>query len=115
MTEAIVCMRGIGYIIIVACLAVVAIKVVWNLGLPYAMIREHAKGVRRAWSVFPAIEVIPLLIAIGLSYLVPGPWFLSPRTLAIYGFAVVVASYLHFSIVAMVYGLRRKHRERGNQ
>ncbi len=69
------------------------------------MIRERCKGASRGWSLFPPIEVVLLPIAICASWLVSGDGLLSPRALSTYGFAFVAGSYLHFGVVAAVYGI----------
>jgi hypothetical protein len=105
------------YTILAVCLTVVAGKVVWNIGLPYAMLREHLRGTRRSWSIFPAIEVIPLLAAIGLSFIISSDGVLIPSRLAIWGFAAIAVSYCHFAVVSLVYGIflwwQRRRANRG--
>jgi hypothetical protein len=104
--EALFAIVGVlAYAIVAVSLVVVAGKVVWNIGLPYAMLREHARGVHRGWSIFPLIEIVPLLVAIGLSYLVGGQGPISPRSLALWGFTAIFGSYFHFALVPYLYGI----------
>lgn len=100
------------YIIMAVCLTIVAGKIVWNIGLPYAMLREHLRGMRRSWSIFPVIEVVPLLAAIGLSFFVSSDRVLFPSRLAIWGFAAIAASYFHLLIVFPCYGIFQWWRRR---
>lgn len=93
-------------------LLIVAIKVIWNIGLPYAMIREHSRGVHRAWSGFPLIEILPLLGAAGLALLLRSDHWISPGRLLLFGGLAIIGSYLHLVIVVMIYGLYRRRKGR---
>lgn len=90
----------VGLIVVCLCLLIVGLKVIWNFGLPYAMMREKHRG----WSIFPVIESIPLLLAIGVSWLTSQGGVLSPTTLAVWGFGGILASYLHLAFGALIYG-----------
>ncbi len=101
----------LGYIAMALCLLIVAFKAfVWNLILPYAMIRAYERGNRGGWSTFPLIEIIPFIGAIGLSFLMRVGGWMSPGMLALWGSVAIVGSYCHLAIVAIVYGFfhRRK-------
>jgi len=98
----------VGYGTIVLLLLTVFVKVCWNIGLPYAMMREQRQGIRRGWSLFPAIEILPLLIAIGISFLISAEGFLSPRQLAIWGFVSILVSYVHLVIIAVLDGVLKR-------
>lgn len=100
-------------ILIVACLIAVAAKVVWNIGLPYAMLRERLRGVHRGWSLFPAIEVVPLLVAMGLAFVISSSGVLDHRTIASWGFAMVVGSYCHLAVASLCCGVFMWCRDRG--
>ncbi len=100
----------LGAAAVCACLIVVAIKVLWNLGLPYAMMREK----QRSWSIFPLIEIVPVFVGILISYLTRQEGVLSPGQLAVWGFGAVFTSYLHLAIVAILYGVAKRIRERNH-
>jgi hypothetical protein len=102
--------RGLGYVLVVACLLVVAIKVLWNVGLPYAMIAERRRGVRRGWTVFPGVELVPLLVAIGSSAAVSATGWLGPWTIMVVGTLAVVGSYLHLAFISGCYSVVLKLR-----
>jgi hypothetical protein len=97
----------------VLCLFAVAAKIVWNIGLAYAMIREDLRDVRKSWSAFPLIEFIPLLVAATISLFLPAGGWLSLRCLCIWGLGGVVASYIHLVAVVFLYGACRRSRRRG--
>ena len=98
-------LASFGLAIIWLCLAIVAIKIVWNLGLPYAMIRDYKRtGISRGWSAFPLVEGIPLLIAALVAWLIGYDGSLAPSKLLIYGFSAVILSYVHLVVVAFVAG-----------
>lgn len=104
-----------GHAVIFACLVVVVSKVIWNVGLPYAMLLALRRGVRRGWSVFLGVEFLPLLIAIVVSYLVSGHGVFSPRTLAVWGAAAILGSYAHMGIVSAAYTLYCRFRRDGRE
>jgi len=103
-------LQTVGYGMIVLLLLIVFAKVVWNIGLPYAMMREQRQGRGRGWSLFPAIEILPLLIAVGISFLISAEGFFSPRQLAIWGFVSILFSYVHLVIIALLDGLLTRRR-----
>ncbi len=111
MEAVLVLARWLAYGVLFASILLVSVKVAWNIGLPYAMIRERRRGVRRGWSIFPAIEIVPLLLAIGLAFAVSATGWLSPRTLGIGGLALIAGSYLHLAIVSVCYGVWSRQRQ----
>lgn len=88
-------------VIAICCLASL-LKVIWNLLLPYAMLREREK---RSWSVFPLIEFVPLLVATLISWIAGKDGWMSPSVLFIYGGGLILASYLHFCGVSVFAGV----------
>lgn len=98
-------------------LGLVLLKVIWNLGLPYAMIR--ARGKRHGWSIFELVEVIPLLLAAGLACILAEQGILSARNILIVGFAAIGLSYAHLLLVGFVAGWiiygRKGSRDAGQQ
>ena len=95
-------------IVIVACLVVVAIKVIWNVALPYGMIRMKED---RAISCFPLIEAIPLLLAMLVSWLTGQRGYFSAGTIGFYGLLAIVLSYVHFCVVSMIHGIGQLKRK----
>ena len=87
------------------CLLIVFIKVIWNFGVPYAMLVEFVRGKQQSWSIFQFVEVLPLLVAIVISFLRRESGMLSPTNLAIWGFGAIFASYVHMFIVPGVCGI----------
>jgi hypothetical protein len=101
----------VGLILVSICLVIVIIKVIWNLGLPYAMMRDKSHG----WAIFPLIEIIPLLLAILVSFLTQQRGKLSPAHLALWGFVFIFASYIHLALVAILYGIIKSLNEKGKK
>ena len=90
------------------CLALCALKIGWNLRVPYVMLgimRRHRSrdAEPRGVSVLPLVEV-PLLVSwITLAAMIDaGFWVYDARIAAVAGIAAVVGSYLHFLIVALL-------------
>jgi hypothetical protein len=82
------------------CLLVVVLKIVWNLCLPYALVRRGPdKG---GVSAFPLIEFVPLLIGVVSLYFFPGVGILTPGRLLVYGICAIVISYLHLFAVLFI-------------
>src|SRR5258708_252846 len=100
----------IGFILVCLCLIIVVVKIVWNLGLPYAMLREKARG----WSIFPLIEIVPLFVAIAIAFLTQQHGVFSPLHLITWGLGAILVSYLHLAIVATVYGIIKWGYERNS-
>lgn len=91
----------VALVIVFVCLGVAALKIVWNLGLPYAMLLEE----RRGWSVFPLIEVVPIVLAGCVSWLAGFDGVFATSRILAYGLVSVALSYLHFCIVLFIGGL----------
>jgi hypothetical protein len=108
-------------IIIGICVAVIMIKVIWNIGLPYAMLtdslRRKPEEGERGWSVFPLIELVPLGLALLASALSGQSGLLSPWQLLRYIGGSILLSYVHFLIAGGVCGFivfKVKYHKRGN-
>jgi hypothetical protein len=97
------CVYYFGVVSIWICLILVALKIIWNLGLPYAMMKETA----RSWSIFPLIEIVPLVMAFVISLLTQQNDSLTPVQLLIWGFGAIIASYIHLAIVSFLYGVMK--------
>lgn len=95
----------IGIVLICLCLSVVVIKVIWNFGLPYAMMREKRHG----WSIFLLIEAVPLLAATLISFVTQQQGAFAPGGIAVWGLAAIVASYIHLVFVALLHGIVKRH------
>jgi len=95
----------IGYIGLIGCIVLLAFVCMLNFMVPYALIRQVRKGDRRTFSLWIGMECIPLLLAIVLSWLLSCSGPLSPGLIAIFGFGLVIASYMHAGIVFCVVGL----------
>ncbi len=85
-------------------LFLVVLKVIWNLCLPYGMIRlKEGEGV----STFPLIEFVPLMIAILIAWVVGLTGWFSPKSIGFVGVVLISTSYVHFFVVLMVTGFVR--------
>ena len=87
--------------IVVVLLSVTLLKIVWNIGLPYAMLRE-IEG--RNWSIFPLIELVPFIIALLLAWVVGLGGILSPKVIGSVGAIAIFGSYIHLFLVLFLYG-----------
>src|SRR5260370_6920055 len=88
--------------IICLCLRVGAVKIGWNLGLPYAMIKQGPDS--GGWSIFQLIEIVPILLASLLSFMISQTGILAPQKIIIYGIGAVLISYIHMLVVLFVAG-----------
>jgi hypothetical protein len=81
-----------------------------NLWLPYAML--HRGSNKGGVSFFALFEVIPLLIAVALSFLSSQEGLLAAKMLFVFGMSAVVLSYLHLFVVLFlafyIFGRGRK-------
>lgn len=91
-------------------LVLVACKVLWNLGVPYALAASgRAEG--RGISLMPAVEWVALGLAAASAGVSEGARWIDDATIVgIGGGAAIVASYLHLVIAGMVVGWRRARR-----
>jgi hypothetical protein len=89
-------------------LAVVALKLIWNLGVPFVLLkrlRANPNGPTSRISMSSGVEVVLLLIAAGASALSEGPsWVNRPLVVLGWGFASVVLTYLHLVVVGSLGG-----------
>jgi hypothetical protein len=83
-------------------LTIVIVKIVWNLMLPFAVLRLP-KG--QEVSTLPIIEVVPLLIATFVSWSIGCEGVLAPSRILFYGMGAIALSYVHFFTVLMLGGL----------
>jgi hypothetical protein len=97
----------IGTTAVAVCCVIAALKCIWTLGLPYAMLRSVEE---RGWSIFPLIELIPLVFAVIISWAIGLTGWFSPKNLGVAGFVLIALSYFHFVVVLMVAGYIRSRR-----
>ena len=87
------------------CVALFLLKAIWNLGVPYAMIRETRRGERHHWSMFILIDVTFLTVA-AISSAASGHRVpLGPLSTIIYGIAIIALAYINLSVTMIVGGL----------
>lgn len=90
------------FIIYVLC-GLFALKIVYNLTVPYTLLR--CKKDEEGISTMPYVEAFLLLLAVILALFVDGNDFLlHAGKLSLVGIGLIVASYLHFVVVAMIGG-----------
>lgn len=103
-----VILQTISLLVMWLAIAIVAMKVVWNIGLPYAMLLESLRRKpelgERGWSVFPLIELLPLAGAAIASVLADVTQMPSGWMLFWYGAVAIALSYFHFAIVGGICG-----------
>lgn len=85
-----------------------AVKLIWNLGVPFVLIRRaKANPAPRtsAISMVPAVEVALLFIAIFLSTLSTGEaWINRPLAVAGWGITAILFTYAHLVVTGAVGG-----------
>jgi hypothetical protein len=87
-------------------LGILALKVIWNFGVPYALMSkpiDPKTGKRGGISLSIEIELFLLLLAVGLSWFSKGDSIVDrPLTVLVYGGGVILLSYLHFFVGGMI-------------
>lgn len=97
-------------------LGILALKVIWNFGVPYALIRkpiDPKTGKRGGISLSLEVELFLLIIAVGLSWFSKGDSLVDrPLAVLIFGGGAILVSYLHFFVGGMICNwlVTRKHR-----
>lgn len=83
-----------------------ALKVIWNFGVPYALMRlpiNPKNGEKGGVAPMLEIEIILLVLAVIFSWFSEGNSFVNkPIFIFGYGFAAMSASYLHFYIISVI-------------
>ena len=83
-------------------LGILALKVIWNFGVPYALMRkpiDPKTGKRGGISPMLSIELFLLILAVGLAWLSKGDALINrPLAVLSLGGAAILASYLHFFV-----------------
>ena len=87
---------------VAVCCLIVLLKCIWNFGLPYAMLASKEE---QGWSVFLLIEIVPLVIAMAISWVSGQVGWFAVSTLMKLGFGLIGLSYLHFCIVSIFAGI----------
>jgi len=91
-------------IAVTVCCFIVAVKCIWTLFLPYAMLLTPEN---RSWSAFPLIEIIPLGFAVIIAWATNLNGWYSPRIIGTIGSIVIGFSYAHFLVIGIVGGYFR--------
>ncbi|NBR59450.1 MAG: hypothetical protein EBT89_09885 [Opitutaceae bacterium] len=93
-------------ILIWCVLGVLALKVIWNFGVPYALMSkpiDPKTGKRGGISLSLSTELFLLILAVGLSWFSNGDSLINrPLAVLIYGGGAILLSYLHFFIGGMI-------------
>lgn len=89
-------------------------KIGWNLCVPYALSIAARRGVTRGTSLILYLEWALLGLCVGASAATSGQqWYDDPGSVAWTGAGIIVASYVHFMIVAAVFGLVGASKRKG--
>ena len=103
--------------LLAAALGLFLLKVMWNVLIPYALLRRKLRGEKsQRISMMPIIEAIPLVFALVISALGgPYPWPWNPAAILLVGSALVIGSYLHMCVFISVarFFLGRRNRAPG--
>jgi len=92
-------------IIIYILLALLALKCLYNLTIPYTLLGKMSRDDKGGISFMPYLEAILIVMVIALSFSVGGDSFVSdPKKITLYGLGAVAASYLHLVLVMIVGG-----------
>ena len=99
-------------ILISVLLLLVLLKIVWNVALPYGLLRMR---VQRPVSLFPLIELVPLAVAIFIAWCgdISG-WLSAGSIIKSLGFAVLF-SYAHFAFIAILVGIAMHRGGKGDR
>jgi hypothetical protein len=104
-------------IIFLIVIALLVLKIGWNFFTPYVLglraLRANDEK-KSGISMAPAVEIVLLLAAWGGAFLVPEPLrWLSPRSVILWGMALVFTSYLHLVVAGALVGcLVSKYKKR---
>jgi Kef-type K+ transport system membrane component KefB len=89
-------------------LGVLALKLIWNLGVPFVLLkrlRENPESQISGISMATVVEIALLLVAIGLSAMVTGEsWVNRPLAVAGWGVTAIVFTYIHLGIIGAIGG-----------
>lgn len=89
-------------------LGLFALKLIWNLTVPFVLLgrlRANPDGPRSGISMASGVEVLLLLVAVGLSAISVGEyWVNRPLLIAGWGSAAILFTYVAFYIVGAIGG-----------
>jgi hypothetical protein len=78
------------------------LKIGWNLLIPYELAWRTLKAnayLNKGISIAPWFEFILLALAVAWAFIAGGaPSFQSPKRIAMWGVAMIIASYVHFFV-----------------
>jgi len=87
-------------------LGILTLKVIWNFGVPYALMRkpiDPKTGKRGGVSLSLEIELFLLILSVGLSWFSNGNSLVNrPLAVLFYGGGAILVSYLHFFLGGMI-------------
>jgi hypothetical protein len=88
-------------------ISIFLLKTVWNVTVPYAMIREARRRDKepRGWSLFFLIDVILAVFVVGLSFVSGQSGYLGPLTLTKFAIVAILAGFVHLILIMLVGGL----------
>lgn len=95
-------------IIQIVILGLAGLKIVWNLLVPYALALQLLKSEAersKSTSVMPYLEIGLVCLAVLIAAIIPGSqWFQSAGKVALIGFGLIAASFIHFIVIGMLGG-----------
>ncbi len=107
---------GLGAAVIAVLATVLAIKVLWNFGSAYVLIKRSlqstdSEGV--SISLHPMLDALLLVLSMVVSVATIQAGLFRVSNVALYGIGGIVASYLHFFVVGMLFGVVRNAWRKG--
>ena len=92
-------------IVVYILLALLALKCLYNLTIPYTLLGKMSRDDKGGISFMPYVDAFLLVMGIALSFFAGGNSFVSdPKKVTLYGLGAVAASYLHLVLVMIVGG-----------
>jgi hypothetical protein len=95
-------------ILLWALAAIFCLKIVWNLGVPYELLRRRLKadtGAVQGISLAPALETAVLILIVVLSAVSTGDsWIETTSNVVTWGLILVAGSYLHLLLASFLVG-----------
>ena len=97
-------LRQLAVVFAAICMLLVAVKIIWTIGLPYAMLREPKS---RNWSLFPLVELLPFAVGLFVSFIASQKGIFAPRNWMVYVLGAILISYAHLFLVLGIGALAR--------
>ena len=92
-------------IVVYILLALLALKCLYNLTIPYTLLGKMSKDDKSGISFMPYLDAFLLVMLIAFSCFAGGNLLVSnPKKVTLYGIGAVAASYLHLVLVMIVGG-----------